>query len=496
MAGVALAVLAGWVSWVLMLRGASPEPPPASPPGGSGNTLGYAGAGSCSARACHGGGDPTEAQKKSIAQQNESTICAAYDKHTSAYRVLLGPRAKKMAENLAAAGLTTDGKPFAADKDERCLACHTTPEFASDKTPAAAKELRGGGVSCEACHGPASKEPSPWLVEHTSPKKWREKLSAKEKAKYHFTELDNPAVLTETCAGCHVGAPPDAKKGIPARDCNHDIMAAGHPRLNFELCVFLANMPPHWNVELKRSQRKAQGKDPGEFVARLWAIGQLASAGSSLDLLHYRADQAAKAGDKNPRWPEFAEYRCFACHADLNPNWKDRVLDTGRPGAIPYDPWYRTLVPVVPGPPDPDQIAANYKQLEAEMNKPWPDPAKVRDIAKALREQQKAWLAAAGKEKYDAADLLKKVLARVDKLPNTWERATQFTLAAAILKYGDLLKKPGATTADLKALEEFAKALTFPEKSESPAGIAGPFPKREGPVAKGFATLLKELGPK
>src|SRR5205823_6319454 len=140
----------------------------------------------------------------------------------------------------------------------RCLACHATPESAwgmkpGEKIDISLENWHKGGVSCEACHGPASKPGKAWLSVHTSEKEWRRLgRSPKQKAdKYDFTDLNDPASLTRTCAGRHVGAPADPEKKIPARDCNHDIMAAGHPRLNFELASYLANMPPHWNVKLK-----------------------------------------------------------------------------------------------------------------------------------------------------------------------------------------------------------------------------------------------------
>ena len=64
-------------------------------------------------------------------------------------------------------------------------------------------------------------------------------------------------------------------------------MAAGHPRLNFELSSFRANMPPHWNVKLKDKKH-----DPGAHEAQVWAIGRVASAKTSLELLRYSDDQA------------------------------------------------------------------------------------------------------------------------------------------------------------------------------------------------------------
>src|SRR5262249_49209288 len=98
--------------------------------------------------------------------------------------------------------------------------------------PPGAVALRGEGVGGEACHGPAS-GPHPWLAVHTAPDKWRKKYAKTpndpEWKKYGFTDLADLRVQAETCAGCHVGAPPDEKRGIPARDVNHDLMAAGHP---------------------------------------------------------------------------------------------------------------------------------------------------------------------------------------------------------------------------------------------------------------------------
>lgn len=489
MGSVALTIVAGWGIWAL--RGAAPEAQPAPAAAPAGNTLGYAGAGSCSARACHGGTDPTVEQKTSVAQQNEYTTSVAYDKHTQAYQALLSKRARKMAENLAVTN--PGGKAIDAHKDERCLACHTTPQFAFENTPAAAVALRGDGVSCEACHGPAKKDPAPWLVEHTSPRKWREKnLSAEDKKRFHFTALGDLRVQAETCAGCHVGAPADTNKQLPARDVNHDLMAAGHPRLNFELTVFRANLPPHWNVSLKQKPSAAV------YEAKSWAVGQVASARVSLELLQSRAMQANEArkagGTPTLRWPEFAEYRCFACHADLNPNWRNREQATGRPGALPYDPWYRTLLPAVPGT---TSLSKGYNDLSAEMARPDPDPETVHGKAGDLIKQHNDWLDKAGQHSYDPAAMLKALLAEVKTPPKTWEHATQATVAIAALKYDEMLKAlkdPAMKPADVKALEAVVKDLAFPATSESPAGVHGPLAIPKSKFVEDFTTLLKQLG--
>ena len=66
-----------------------------------------------------------------------------------------------------------------------------------------------------------------------------------------MTDTSDPRKLVRVCVGCHVGAP--EQDGLPAREVTHDLLAAGHPRLNFEFTVFLANLPP-----LER-----RGKDEG-----------------------------------------------------------------------------------------------------------------------------------------------------------------------------------------------------------------------------------------
>src|SRR5262245_28115618 len=280
----AIAVAIGWA-----LRGAGPDRAVAAD-APSGGRDGFAGTANCSARGCHGAVEVPPGLKNELAQRNEYTHILLYDKHARAYQVLNSERGKRMAENL---GIKD------AREDERCLACHTIPQFAHANAPKEVVAMRSDGVGCEACHGPAS-GPKPWLTVHTIPDQWRKKYEKNPDdpvwKEYGYTDLSDLRVQTEVCAGCHIGAPPDKAKNLPARDVNHDLMAAGHPRLNFELSIFRANMPPHWNVKLKDKLRNEPGRKerltPGEYEAKVWAIGRVASAKASLELLKYRAEQA------------------------------------------------------------------------------------------------------------------------------------------------------------------------------------------------------------
>ena len=59
-----------------------------------------------------------------------------------------------------------------------------------------------------------------------------------------MTDLNSVATRVMICAGCRVGSPEE--RGIPIRDVTHDLIAAGHPRLNFDYATYVRSLPPHW----------------------------------------------------------------------------------------------------------------------------------------------------------------------------------------------------------------------------------------------------------
>ncbi len=202
-----------------------------------------------------------------------------------------------------------------AYQSERCLACHSsaTPTRRAQST---SFTWNSRGVGCEACHG----QPDKWLHQHYG---WAELAATEKERRFdetRMTWLRDVDSRARACVGCHVGAP--ATETAPLRDVDHDLIAAGHPRLNFELHQYLKALPPHW-IE--------KNTDPA-LPARTWAAGQWIAAESSLALL---ADRAVKAAEPsrddmdaahgvdtlslNPKraWPELSEMNCFACHHDL-----------------------------------------------------------------------------------------------------------------------------------------------------------------------------------
>src|SRR5437870_3137050 len=97
-------------------------------------------------------------------------------------------------------------------------------------------------------------------------------------AKYgSMAHLSDPKVRAETCAGCHVGAP--AGLGAPLRDMNHDLIAAGHPRLNFDYATYLRALPPHW-AEKDRDVSPAALRPAGDEFPH-WLVGRAATTAAT-----------------------------------------------------------------------------------------------------------------------------------------------------------------------------------------------------------------------
>jgi len=243
----------------------------------------YTGPGSCAAAACHGSIRPVPG---SAILQTEYTTWIAQDRHARAAEVLSQPLSVRMAKILGLA---------AANSAPKCLGCHTLDAPAATQGRTFASE----GVSCEACHGPASA----WLGPHTT-KTWTHAQSVQA----GMFDTKDLVKRTEICLTCHLGT---ADKFV-----DHEMIAAGHPDLVFDLEAFSAAMPRHW--------RPVTEADPFAPV-RSFIVGQLVHLRGSMERLARRA--AA------PAWPEYAELDCFACHHSLTraeDSWRQRDADGAR----------------------------------------------------------------------------------------------------------------------------------------------------------------------
>jgi hypothetical protein len=108
---------------------------------------------------------------------------------------------------------------------------------------------------------------------------------------------------------------------------NHDLIAAGHPRLNFDYGTYLRALPPHWAEKDRDAKDEAHELRPANDEFTHWLVGR-AVANAALDRL--RADRARRGP-----WPELAEFDCYACHHHLTGGKKDPLGD--RPGALVWN---------------------------------------------------------------------------------------------------------------------------------------------------------------
>ncbi len=290
--------MAASVAVLLIVRVAATAGPQVSAPPASGVGK-YNGPGGCAASNCHGSVKPKNVPGIRISQ-NEFSIWATQDKHARAYTVLSNPVSMRMGKIL---------KIDEPNKSEKCLVCHAL--YVPPDLRATTFQL-DDGVSCENCHGPAVG----WLGPHTT-EGWQH-YSTAEKSKYGMYDTRDLVERSEKCVSCHVGT---AEKQV-----DHQMIAAGHPDLTFELDSFSAVMPRHWKVNREQDQW---------IGVQSWAIGQAVQLREALNRLSRRA-----AG---PNWPDYAELDCFACHHALTAptdSWRLTTTDYyrgRRPGVAAWN---------------------------------------------------------------------------------------------------------------------------------------------------------------
>jgi hypothetical protein len=205
-----------------------------------------------------------------------------------------------------------------AEESPKCLACHAlAPPTELRARPFELTE----GVTCENCHGPAQG----WLGQHTA------KDSAEKHAtsvrEFHMVDTRNVIVRTAKCLECHLG--------IPGKFVDHEMIAAGHPDLYFELDSFSAVMPRHWNVP-RLNANGSLAEDASWIGVRDWSTGQAVQLRAALDRVAWRA--RGERYDKKLVWPEYSELSCFACHHSLTTPKDSWRQEHGYTGRRPGDP--------------------------------------------------------------------------------------------------------------------------------------------------------------
>jgi hypothetical protein len=274
--------------------------------GGAGNFLGVA---SCGGTTCHGR-SVANTPDIGVVRQDEILIwqdpASAAGAHSRAFAVLQEPRSRQIAKNLGIGEATSAPE---------CLGCHATPAKPSQL---GAGFLRSDGVSCEGCHGAAST----WLTYHYSAgATHRGNLDRK------MVQLEDPRTRAGKCLDCHFG---NEEKN---RFVTHRLMAAGHPRISFELDLF-STLQAHHDEDADYGQRKTRVSN-----VQMWAIGQAMALERSLTLF------AEIKGDHgwDGIFPEFYFLDCHSCHRrifdrrEFDPTVVANPSRPGMSGMPPYN---------------------------------------------------------------------------------------------------------------------------------------------------------------
>lgn len=250
----------------------------------------HEGVASCAGSTCHSrqvDSGVNVRQNELITWQDPSSVAGA---HSRAYRVLMQPRGQAIARKMGIGP---------AEQAQQCLGCHADP--------AAARGARfqiSDGVGCEACHGGSGA----WLASHrTVAGAHADNISRGMRA------LENPKVRAGVCLDCHFGS---AKAG---QFVSHEIMAAGHPRVAFELDLF-SSLTQHWDVDADYVKRKGYAGG-----VKTWAVGQAMALERALTLY-------GQPGRGQGVFPELYFFDCHSCHRQISEDPKARPQWQANPG--------------------------------------------------------------------------------------------------------------------------------------------------------------------
>ena len=251
----------------------------------------------CYGSTCHSRQEATGVvvrQNEILSWQDQTSTTGA---HLRAYKILLSERSSAITQRLNL------GKP---EEEPSCLGCH------SDNV---AENLRGpkfqvdDGIGCEACHGGSVN----WLTQH-----YDVGASHTKNVSLGLTPLEDAGSRADVCLSCHLGSA-DNNQFV-----THRMMAAGHPRISFELDLF-TSLQSHHDEDVDYFERKVV--QPG---VRIWAIGQAKAMKRNLALFQ------TPTLNRDGVFPELVFFDCLACHREISddPDWRPEVRSNpGRPEA-------------------------------------------------------------------------------------------------------------------------------------------------------------------
>lgn len=383
---------------------------------------------SCATSTCHGG-----VINSGPAWNHSLSTWIAKDPHAGAGLLLRDNDSRRIVSRLDPAAADS-AEAYDNVLRERCISCHVT--VAAEETTAGGKlqnAVLATGVSCESCHGAAES----WLNEHVQADWQGEKRFASPTG---MRDTESVLGRAETCVRCHVGS--RSSDGM-VRDMNHDLIAAGHPALRFDLLIYDENMPRHWDANSEAEKSFQQS------AIRVRDVGRAINLAASLELSTQRAVDHLKSRDLDSLsigsapWPELADYDCFACHQALEFRPAESTLVSS--GVPIWNAW------------------STIRQLEispAAMASLSPVSSDPERIAKLLPVKAKEWrsnAAALATQDVSPSERFKQIREELsEKTKLTWyEAAIQYlSLDAA---YRDLAKDPANAARAQQMAEQLSK---------------------------------------
>ena len=255
----------------MLIAGLLSLPAQAAPPGAPLNIGAHLGVASCAGSTCHGRQEATGPRVRQNEVLSWSDPASLTGVHSRAWTVLNAPRAQAIGRRLGIANVAAA---------QECINCHGDP--APVRGP---KWQQSDGVGCEACHGGSQR----WLASHAGVQ-----ASHADNVARGMWAMNDPAVKASVCLDCHFGS------DKPGQFVSHRIMAAGHPRIAFELDLFTALQRHHDEDADYRARKAAAGG------VKTWAVGQALAVERALSLLP--AASARMTG------PDYYFYDCRSCH--------------------------------------------------------------------------------------------------------------------------------------------------------------------------------------
>ena len=309
----------------------------------------HLGVATCASSLCHGSARPLTARS---VEQNEYVTWSHFDPHARAYRALREERGSQIAHRL---GLKN------AYEARECLGCH------SDSTPQASRGEKfqtSDGIGCETCHGGSEH----WLQTHDD----APTVTHAANLTSGMRALERPAVRAQVCVGCHVG---DA-----TRFATHQMMAAGHPRLAFELDTYTELWRTSGGREHFRRDADYFARKGSFEPVQTWLAGLNAVTRREADLVEQRINLAGGG------FPDFALFNCYSCHRSLRvAAWERAEDETTPPGTLRlHDGHARTLLAVLDA-NDP-ALAAPLRGAVNTLQSANGNPAVIHTANQSLRE--------------------------------------------------------------------------------------------------------------